>query len=166
MYYPPPWHDLKNANRDNFGPTMNPRILQSGSPLGKYLPINYPQPDITCTGRKPICSPNSIKGSPNDWFTNYTVTYGQPTLPRSMYDRWTPNRKIQQLERKGHPWTSPGSAPTFGEGCGANGGNPYGCQDSSVDPRPYGSCCAQARRIYVNYGPTGKFKFINFETLS
>ena len=26
-----------------------------------------------------------------------------------------------------HPWLAPGTAPVWGEGCGANGGNPYGC---------------------------------------
>ena len=40
-----------------------------------------------------------------------------------------------------HPWGSPGSAITFGEGCGANGGNPNGCQAGEFDPNPYGTCC-------------------------
>ena len=26
-----------------------------------------------------------------------------------------------------NPWTSPGAAPVFGNGCGLNGGNPGGC---------------------------------------
>ena len=26
-----------------------------------------------------------------------------------------------------NPWTAPGTAPTWGEGCGASGGNPLGC---------------------------------------
>ena len=27
-----------------------------------------------------------------------------------------------------HPWNSPGAAPTYGDGCGLNGGNPDGCE--------------------------------------
>ena len=27
-----------------------------------------------------------------------------------------------------HPWNSPGAAPTYGDGCGLNGGNPEGCE--------------------------------------
>merc|ERR1711878_27449 len=37
-----------------------------------------------------------------------------------------------------HPWNSPGAAPIFGNGCGANGGNPNGCigEDDVL-----GRCC-------------------------
>ena len=31
-----------------------------------------------------------------------------------------------------HPWASPGSAPIHGEGCGANGGNPNGCDGEGI----------------------------------
>ena len=57
---------------------------------------------------------------------------------------------LEKLKAEKHPWTSPGSAPVFGEGCGANGGNPYGCQcqeegtDNNCygeDDSPYGTCC-------------------------
>jgi len=144
MYYPPPWHDVGSASLDdsNFGPKLS---IWLGNIKRGYLGINYPQPETTCRGRKPKCSKASIKGGPNDWFTNYTFISGEPSLPRNMYDlhTWSPNKRIEKLKRTRHPWTSPGSAPTFGEGCGANGGNPFGCQNSSVDPRPYGSCCEQ-----------------------
>ena len=30
-------------------------------------------------------------------------------------------------KNKQNPWSSPGSAPIFGDGCGVNGGNPDGC---------------------------------------
>ena len=151
MYYPPPWHDVGSASLDdsNFGPNLDNNLISQNINRG-YRGINYPLPESACRGRKPKCSAAMFKGGPNDWFTNYTFISGEPSLPRNMYDSWASNMRIEGVKRKGHPWTSPGSAPTFGEGCGANGGNPYGCQDSSVDPRPYGSCCAQARRTYFN----------------
>lgn len=58
--------------------------------------------------------------------------------------------ELQQWKDSKNPWTSPGSAPVFGNGCGAAGGAPYGClckEDTPLnecfgdDDRPYGSCC-------------------------
>ena len=58
--------------------------------------------------------------------------------------------ELQQWKESKHPWTSPGSSPVFGNGCGASGGAPFGClcQDDTPlnncfgdDTRPYGSCC-------------------------
>ena len=58
--------------------------------------------------------------------------------------------ELQQWKDSKHPWTSPGSSPVFGNGCGAAGGAPFGClcQDDTPlnncfgdDTRPYGSCC-------------------------
>ena len=58
--------------------------------------------------------------------------------------------ELQQWKDSKHPWTSPGSSPVFGNGCGASGGAPFGClcQDDTPlnncfgdDTRPYGSCC-------------------------
>ena len=139
MYFPPPWHDVRNAY-SYFGQNVETNML-SNVKRG-YRGINYPLPQSTCRGRAPKCSGARLMGGANDWFTNYTFIPGQPTLPRNMYDTWSSDRKVEALQRRGHPWTSPGSAPTFGEGCGANGGNPYGCQRGDT----YGSCCAQARR--------------------
>ena len=57
--------------------------------------------------------------------------------------------ELQRWKESRHPWSSPGTAPVFGNGCGAAGGNPYGClcQERPAndcygdDNRPYGSCC-------------------------
>ena len=38
-----------------------------------------------------------------------------------------------------HPWAHPGMAPPAGEGCGASGGNPNGCQAGNPDTSPYGT---------------------------
>ena len=55
-------------------------------------------------------------------FTNNTYIPGKATLePEDMYDKWSKGKKL-----KG-PFSAPGSAPIFGEGCGVNGGNPNGC---------------------------------------
>ena len=48
---------------------------------------------------------------------------GEPTLePEDMYDQFHNGKKNKKM-----PWSSPGSAPIFGDGCGVNGGNPNGC---------------------------------------
>ena len=39
-----------------------------------------------------------------------------------MYDQTYTGKK-----NKKNPWSSPGSAPIVGDGCGVNGGNPDGC---------------------------------------
>ena len=65
---------------------------------------------------------------------------------------------LQRVLDERCPWTSPGSAPIFGNGCGAAGGNPYGClcndfesQEAGVfgcygdDDRLYGACCGAPR---------------------
>ena len=55
------------------------------------------------------------------WFTNYT-TVEEETLPEEMY---SDGRHVSGAGL--NPWASPGAAPVFGEGCGLNGGNPFGC---------------------------------------
>ena len=73
-----------------------------------------------------------------------------PSQPDEMYDA-KDEADLQKWKDSRHPWTSPGTAPVFGNGCGANGGNPYGCdcQENGSndcygdDTRAYGSCCAK-----------------------
>ena len=143
MYYPPPWHDVGSRRIDNsdLGPNLVDTNILENVKRG-YRGINYPAPTSACRGRKPKCSAARFMGGANDWFTNYTFIPGEPTLPRDMYDNWSSDRQVARIKRKRTPWNSPGSAPTFGEGCGSNGGNPNGCQAGDT----YGSCCAQARR--------------------
>ena len=102
MYYPSPWHATSDCT-----PDMSPKDCK--------FDLKVPS---DCTGR---CSRTAyLKG----WFTNFTVIPGEATLPDEMYDQWVPR------ESSGaglHPWNAPGTAPTFGNGCGVNGGNPNGC---------------------------------------
>ena len=56
----------------------------------------------------------------SEWYTNNTHIPGDPTLPEDMYDEFSRHTDHG-------PWSAPGTAPTWGEGCGANGGNPNGC---------------------------------------
>jgi len=44
-----------------------------------------------------------------------------------------------------NPWAQPGTAPVYGEGCGANGGNPTGCQGDYEDSSPFGTCCGGSK---------------------
>jgi len=133
MYHPSTWNDQKDTD-----PNLGPFQIGHG--------VVYPRPEKYCDGTQGLkCSPaikNLKKGIPQDWFTNYTFNENGPTLNPNLYDR----KKRKQF----NPWMSPGSAPIYGGGCGANGGNPYGCQAQSKtfqssatpDPNPYGTCCA------------------------
>ena len=145
MFYPVPWPN-QLGNGFTLGPRPNRQFYMNA--LRFQGPI-YPQPDTVCQGDR--CSGSSVRGSAKDWFTNHTFIPGEPTIPDDMYDAEN-SARLDALKRKKHPWTSPGTAPTFGEGCGANGGNPNGCQCKEEGPinfcygnedRPYGSCCAQ-----------------------
>ena len=62
---------------------------------------------------------------------------------------------LQKWKDKRHPWTSPGTAPVHGNGCGVQGGNPFGCncKEEGInfcygdDDRAYGSCCGKVGKI-------------------
>ena len=111
----------------------------------------YPQPNEVCRGGRYECSNSMVRGAAKDWFTNRTFIPGEPTIADDMYDAPS-SAALQRIKLSKTPWNSPGTAPTFGEGCGASGGNPNGCQCDQEGPvnfcygndeRPYGSCCAQ-----------------------
>ena len=63
----------------------------------------------------------------NTWYSNLTWKSPESTLPEEMYDKWFIEGQISLEASLTSPWSAPGTAPTFGEGCGANGGNPHGC---------------------------------------
>ena len=87
----------------------------------KFLPK---VPDIECYGdgswRKTDCSAD---GGLTAWFTNFT-SVDEKTIPDEYI---TKGLRFETSAAGLHPWNSPGSAPTWGNGCGANGGNPNGC---------------------------------------
>ena len=87
-----------------------------------------------------------MKGKKNDWLTNNTKIE-IPTLPEEMYDK-----KYITKNRRFNPWGSPGMAHIYGEGCGANGGNPNGCQGESLDTNPYGTCCSSGISRFLVLG--------------
>ena len=94
-----------------------------------------------------------LKGCGTEWFTNNTYNPGANTLPDEFYDLTAYGYDdVEEIKATKHPWTSPGSAPGEGNGCGANGGNPHGCQCHACgtengcygeDDRPYGACCTK-----------------------
>ena len=65
------------------------------------------------------CSNNAGR---NAWFTNYT------SVPAMTIDKEYLDSRRVKSSAGWHPWTSPGAAPTYGNGCGLNGGNPDGCE--------------------------------------
>ena len=139
MYYPVDWYN-QAGNGLTFGPKPESDYIFNF--VGPY----YPLPDEVCEGAEEgdaiECSPCRIQGCANYVYTNYTFIPGEPTLPDEMYDMDCATcLGLEETKRRKNPWTSPGSAPVYGEGCGANGGNPNGCMLPEVDNRPYGSCC-------------------------
>ena len=62
------------------------------------------------------------------YFTNFT-TRGtpKPLIPVNMYDEGAYSTSWGKRNSELSPWSAPGSARVFGEGCGAHGGNPNGC---------------------------------------
>ena len=147
MYYPVDWY-----NQAGNGLTFDSK--PESNYIFHFVGPYYPQPDEVCegaeTGDAIECSPCRIQGCANYVYTNYTFIPGEPTLPDEMYDtNCATCPSIEEIKSRKNPWASPGSAPVYGEGCGANGGNPNGCMLPEVDNRPYGSCCVYVRVQYL-----------------
>ena len=108
MYYPYVWHAKNTPSLDK-------------SP-NKFKFIVPPIPEEHCNEDAPA-NPSGCNYDQgiSEFFTNYTFIPGEATLPEEMYDKWLYKRRINK------PWQAPGTAPTLGEGCGVNGGNPNGC---------------------------------------
>jgi len=101
-----------------------------------YIPSTWNHLTDTYPELGPKQGDPGLIGSATDWWTNHTFN-SNPTLPSEFYDQ-----ENVKWRKYSHPWGSPGSAPVWGEGCGANGGNPNGCSyDGEPDPNPYGTCC-------------------------
>lgn len=124
MYNPTPWH----ATNDCSSP------IPGDCHFGLKVPYN------NCTGS---CS--SSAGS-TAFFSNYTMIPSgmSATLPEEMFDfpewrRHTWKQDGETWTKVGlNPWNAPGSAPIWSNGCGTNGGNPYGCLQGDDIP---GRCC-------------------------
>ena len=103
MYYPNPWWETNDCL-----PGMSPETCK----------FDLEPPKTGCEGR---CRRSMGLTS---FFTNYTVVEKR-TLPKKFLDDFTRSKSPAGK----HPWNSPGAAPIFGNGCGANGGNPLprGC---------------------------------------
>ena len=104
MYYPSPWHATSECTPD----TMYP----------KQCKFEMKDKSQTCVAGSNGCNRGAGGTS---WFTNFTVV-PEATLEEDMYAQ-APRSSHAGL----HPWNSPGFAPTHGNGCGVNGGNPGGC---------------------------------------
>jgi len=73
------------------------------------------------------------------FFTNYTFV-GERTIEKEYIAPHVPYKLSGSAWRWNlNPWNSPGSAKTFGEGCGVGGGNPWGCIGNPHDEE--GRCC-------------------------
>merc|ERR1719357_466170 len=73
------------------------------------------------------------------FFTNYTFV-GERTIEKEYIAPHVPYKLSGSAWRWNlNPWNSPGSAKTFGDGCGVGGGNPWGCIGNQDDEE--GRCC-------------------------
>jgi len=113
--YPSPWHATTDCDPSSY----SKRNCRFGLQI----------PETGCTKGSNRCSRNAGR---NAWFTNYT-SVPEMTIDKEFLD----SRRIRSSAGL-HPWTSPGAAPTYGNGCGLNGGNPDGC-DGEDDV--FGRCC-------------------------
>ena len=114
MYYPMPWHATSDCT-----PDMSPHDCRFA------LKIEYPEgQECTQNSTTNGCSQSAQHTA---WFTNYT-SVPEVTLEEEMFDQWAHRESSAGL----HPWNSPGAAPTFGNGCGLNGGNPDGCEGEGI----------------------------------
>ena len=121
MYYPWTWHASNTPS-----PTKSPKHF--------HFELEVPVPNKHCkedTNQQRSDRKCRTWMGIAEWYTNYTYIPGDPTLPEDMYDEFS--------HHKNQPWSAPGTAPTWGEGCGANGGNPNGC-DTGIFKQSLAKC--------------------------
>jgi len=145
MYYPNPWWATSACSAEN-GP------YGAGCTYINEVPTEEPR----CTGKGDHwrSSGCSFTGGLTAWFTNYTAVpertistdeINETRDKSQMMIEWTDGVMVARdgpATKSLHPWNSPGSAPVHGGGCGANGGNPYGCIGNPDDKN--GRCCGGA----------------------
>jgi len=114
MYYPNPWYTTVGCSVD-----QSPHDCRFGMQV----------PYEGCKFGSNRCSRSAGRFA---WFTNYTWVE-EETLPEGLYSLGRHDSGAGL-----NPWSSPGAAPVYGNGCGLNGGNPDGC-DREDDV--FGRCC-------------------------
>ena len=119
MYYPTPWWGTSECFPDEY-----PWTCLNGDALWKSVE------DTGCTPRsEPLDHPGCLekpRTGLDAWFTNFTFVE-EKTIPDEFIDKEVGS--THWVTGGLHPWNSPGAAPTFGNGCGVSGGNPFprGC---------------------------------------
>merc|ERR1712241_1049789 len=134
MYFPTTWN-----SRNEIKPCNGLK--------GAHFGFKHELSDDACdpsTGAP--CSSSALdRGWTTEWFTNFTFAAGEPSMSEEMYSDKRVSIKYEGEERY-NPWSQPGTAPIYGQGCGANGGNPNGCNGDHYDPSPFGTCCGGGRK--------------------
>ena len=119
MYHPTPWWATKECFPDEL-PWKCVGNDNNNKDYGE---------DTGCTPRPAPSPPGCVDkqwAGLTSYFTNFTFVE-ERTVPDEFIDTrtgWT-----HWVTKGLHPWNSPGAAPTFGNGCGVSGGNPFprGC---------------------------------------
>ena len=133
MYYPNPWWATSDCPEDS-----NPDTCQ-------YL-AKVPGEMESCTG---VCD---NRGDLVMWYTNFT-SVAKRTISKDFMHQ--PGKRDVGGPGRWGPWAAPGSAPIVGEGCGVQGGNPFGSGSNgcgTASEHVVGRCCGG--------GEKGKLKLI------
>ena len=108
-FYPSPWHATSDCDPNSY----SKRNCRFG--------LNIPE--TGCTRGSNGCSRSAGRVA---WFTNYTSV---PEM--TIEEEYLESGRVKS-PAGWHPWASPGAAPTYGNGCGLNGGNPDGCDGEGM----------------------------------
>ena len=117
MYYPTPWWATKWCDPNELPwKCFGDELWKTGEDTG-------------CTPRPAPSPAGCVKKQwvgLTSYFTNFTFVE-EKTVPDEFIDKEV--RSTHWVTGGLHPWNSPGAAPTFGNGCGVSGGNPFpkGC---------------------------------------
>lgn len=129
MYYPLPWHASNDCGPEKIPSECEYDLMVPLPEKNRCMESINPNDDFD------MCQSKNDLSKGDGWFRNFTCIPGEPTLPTKMYGKF---KLSNSSECGNHPWLAPGTAPVWGEGCGANGGNPNGCDGL---PKLFGRCC-------------------------
>ena len=135
MYFPPPWHNSAPKGAVIEG---DEATAAAWRPDTNWERVFYTEPEDMEMCENSYCSYYMFNGDRCDFYSNYTHVPVEPFLPQEMYHNPSDSAGYEHFINERHPFSAPGTARVFGNGCGVPGGNPWGCWYN--DQLPYGYC--------------------------